>query len=832
MKRYFSNIDIAQIDIGETVRYYIEGWLLFPEEEEDFTIQVVADGEKEIPHEITFRERKDVLEVLRLNKIVEKPGFSIYINNIREVLNAYKTIDIFVCTEEEKQLVFQKNMEEIRKECGEKFIVYNIERLELFGKQVVIQGWCVDVWNFEEVDVKILDDKDQELKFRMERILRIDVNKSYGITGNMYRSGLNISLFRDSFESSVLKVRLGNGSSYQEYIVDMKAFDAEFSKMGRLKKVLNQKESNKRYIQENGWKAFLDHVKFEMDPSYAEYNMWLKLHSVTAAQLRAQRTVRFDYEPLISIIIPLYNTPLNFLKELMDSLVKQSYKNIEICLADGSTNSEVGKFIKNKYGKDPRVLYKKLKQNRGISENTNEALVMASGDYIMLSDHDDIVTRDAVYEIVKAINTNPEIVDIVYTDEDKITMEGKDYFEPNFKPDFSWDYLRSSNYICHIFVVRKTIMDKIGGFRSEYDGAQDFDLILRCCEQAKDILHVPKVLYHWRSHPASTAENPESKMYAYEAGKKALEKHYERTGIVADVSMTKIFGRYRTTYHLQEQALVSVIIPNKDHIDDLKLCLDSMYEKTSYKNFEVIIVENNSTEKETFMFYDQIQMKYKNLRVITWKDEFNYAAINNYAVKAANGKYLLFLNNDVEILSVNWMDEMLGYCQREDVGAVGARLYFPDDTIQHAGVIIGMGGIAGHIFSGTPRVEYGYQARLVSAQNLSAVTAACMMVKKSVFEAIEGFDESYKVAFNDVDLCMKIRALGKLIVYTPYAELYHYESKSRGSEDTVEKQSRFISEVKNFEGKWNYILENGDPYYSPNLSLDSGNCELRWKKKK
>lgn len=832
MRRYFSNIDIAQIDIGETVRYYIEGWLVFPEDEVDFTIQVMADGNKDIPYEITFRERKDVQEVLRLNKYVDKPGFSIYINDIREVLNTYKTIDIFVYANGEKQLVFHKNMEDIRKECGEKFIVYNIERLDLFGKQVVIQGWCVDVWNYEEVDVHIFDDKEQELKFRMERILRVDVNKSYGITDNAYRSGMNISLFRDSFDSSVLKLRLGNGSSYQEYVVDMEKFDAEFSKIGRLKKILSQKEKNKQYIQKNGWKAFVDHLKFEMDPSYAEYNMWLKMHSVTSVQLREQSKDRFSYEPLISIIIPLYNTPLHFLRELMDSLVKQSYKKIEICLADGSTSPEVGRFIQKKYGKDSRVRYKKLKKNRGISENTNEALAMASGEYIMLSDHDDIVTRDAVYEIVKAINKNPQTVDIVYTDEDKITMEGKNYFEPNFKPDFSWDYLRSSNYICHIFVVRKSIMDKIGGFRSKYDGAQDFDLILRCCEQAKDILHVPKVLYHWRSHPASTAENPESKMYAYEAGKKALEKHYERTGIAADVSMTKIFGRYRTTYHLQKEDLISVIIPNKDHIDDLKLCLDSMYERTSYKNFEVIIVENNSTEKETFVYYEQIQMKYKNLRMITWKDEFNYAAINNYAVKEANGNYLLFLNNDVEILSENWMEEMLGYCQREDVGAVGARLYFPDDTIQHAGVIIGMGGIAGHIFSGTPRVEYGYQARLVSAQNLSAVTAACMMVKKSVFDAVDGFDETYKVAFNDVDLCMKIRTLNKLIVYTPYAELYHYESKSRGSEDTIEKQSRFIGEVKNFENKWGDILEKGDPYYNPNMSLESGNCELRWEKKK
>ena len=395
------------------------------------------------------------------------------------------------------------------------------------------------------------------------------------------------------------------------------------------------------------------------------------------------------------------------------------------------------------------------------------------------------------------------------------------------KSDFNIDLLRSINYICHIFVVRKKILELAGLFRSEFDGAQDYDFILRCCEKTDKIYHIPQVLYHWRAHPESTAENPESKQYAYEAGRKAIQEHYRRLGISASVENTKYYGIYRTRYELLKKDKISIIILNKDHIDDLNKCVQSIIKKSTYDNYEIIIAENNSTEKETFQYYEQLMAMDSRIKIVTWEGEFNFSAINNFAVKHATGEYFILLNNDIEVISPDWMEEMLGYCQRDDVGIVGAKLYYPDHTIQHAGVVIGMGGIAGHILCRADGNEPGYNAKLVTVQDLSAVTAACLMVKKDVYEAVGGMDETFKVAFNDIDFCMKVRNLGKLVVFSPYVEMYHYESKSRGLEDTPEKQLRFAGEIKHFQDKWAKELGNGDPYYNKNLSLVEGNCSLR-----
>lgn len=825
MNGIYYNLDNARIDAEKNDCYSIDGWV-YSSEGKAYEFQVLADG-KPVAFVLTHHARPDVFEVLHLDGTQGELGFMIFIDDIKEVLLGCSKLEVVLTSEGESQAILQKGAADVLNEynCT---IRYNVERVDMERGNMILQGWAFDTKNASPLEIQVLGDEDKEIKGQIVKIARPDVDAAYELNAENYLSGFNVSIPRETFQTDTLRLRFMSTGYYKEYAVDMKEFDAQYTTFAKLKKALSNKEENKRIIKESGWKAFYDHLKNELNPNYTEYNTWLKLHSVTKAQLKAQRQTTFAYEPLISIIIPLYNTPLNYLKELLDSLVNQSYKNIEVCLADGSTKAEVGEFIQKRYKHDARILYKKLEKNGGISENTNEALAMASGDYIMLSDHDDVVTLDAVYEIVKAINEDPEQVDVVYTDEDKVTMDGKDYFDPHFKPDFGWDYFRSNNYICHIFVARKTIFDQIGGFRSEYDGAQDFDLILRCCELARKIVHIPKVLYHWRSHPASTAGNPESKMYAYEAGRKALEQHYERLGMEAEVSLTGLFGRYRSTFPVKGEPLVSIIIPNKDHTEDLDLCLNSLKERTTYKNYEVIVVENNSTDAATFRYYEEMQKKYDRVRLVVWENIFNYAAINNYAATFCKGEYLLLLNNDIEILTENWIEEMLGYCQREDVGIVGAKLYYPDDTIQHAGVIIGMGGIAGHVFTGTPGNEYGYQARIISPQDLSAVTAACMMVKTSVFEEVGGLDERYKVAFNDVDFCMKVRAAGKLIVYTPYVEMYHYESKSRGREETPEQIKRFQGEVALFEEKWADVLEAGDPYYSPNLTLDNQNCTLRW----
>ena len=369
------------------------------------------------------------------------------------------------------------------------------------------------------------------------------------------------------------------------------------------------------------------------------------------------------------------------------------------------------------------------------------------------------------------------------------------------------------------------MIEAVGGFRGEYNGAQDYDLFLRCIEKAERIGHIPKILYHWRVHQESTADNPLSKMYAYEAGKKAIEQHLKRCGVMAKVSKTENLGFYRVKYQQEGNPVVSILIPNKDQKETLDQCLKSIEEHTDYENYEIIIIENNSTEKETFEYYKQIRNP--KIRVIEWKDEFNYSAINNYGVRNAKGEYLLFLNNDIEVIHSDWLREMLSNCQREEVGAVGAKLYYPDNTVQHAGVIVGIGGVAGSVFVGLKRGYTGYMHRASIQQNLSAVTAACMMVKKPVFEEVGGFEEKLKVAFNDIDFCLKIREKGYLIVYDPYVELYHYESKTRGAEDTTEKIRRFQSEIEYMRSHWNSILKNGDPAYNPNLSLKKWDYSLR-----
>ena len=561
---------------------------------------------------------------------------------------------------------------------------------------------------------------------------------------------------------------------------------------------------------------------------YRMYMTWYKRNRPTDETLKQQRKRVFAYQPKISIVIPLYKTPERYLQELVQSVKEQTYSNWELCLSDGSgQNSPLLSVLERYEAEDERIKVVYNEQPLHISDNTNEALKIASGDYIAFADHDDMLAPNALYECVTILNDDTA-TDIIYTDEDKVDMQGKIHFLPHFKSDFSIDKLRSGNYICHFFVVKKEVFQKVGFLNHEYDGAQDFDFTLRCVETTTNIKHIPKILYHWRAHKDSTAENPESKNYAYEAGVKAVQAHYERQGINAIVEQSQHKGIYRTRYVLQSNPLISIVIANKDHVDDLKKCISSIEEKSNYKNYEIIIVENNSEQHETFEYYKDLEAQYPKARVVFWNAEgFNYAAINNFGVKHAKGNYILFLNNDTELVAEDSIQEMLGYCMRDDVGVVGARLYYEDKSIQHAGSVIGLGGIAGHAFAGSLYENPGYCGRIHMAQNYSAVTAACMMVKKNVFEKVQGFDEQYAVAFNDVDLCLKIRQMGYFIVYTPYDVFNHYESKSRGYEDTKEKQDRFKAEETLFKNVWGNVFLNGDPYYNPNLSLDKTDFSLK-----
>lgn len=580
-----------------------------------------------------------------------------------------------------------------------------------------------------------------------------------------------------------------------------------------------------RYLKHYGLKEFWIRLCERMEPEEVPYGPWYEKHKVSENELEKQREKIWKETHVFSIVVPAYRTPVLFLEQMIESVRSQTYPFWELCIANASSEDEEMAGVLQKYmSMDQRIHVKNLDENLGIAENTNEAFSMASGTFVGLLDHDDLLAPQALYRMMEILEKKK--VDVFYTDEDKVTTDLSEHFQPHFKPDFNLDLLRSNNYITHFFVVRTELVRKVGGFRREYDGAQDYDFIFRCVEQAEEICHIPEILYHWRTHKESTSDNPVSKMYAFEAGKRAIEGNLERCGVQAVVSHTKDLGFYQVEYPVQGSPLVSVLIPNKDQKDTLKKCLDSVFEKTTYQNYEIIIIENNSTEPETFAYYKELQ-KRSNVKVITWKEGFNYSAINNFGEREASGEYLLFLNNDVEVINPRWMEEMLGNCQRPEVGITGAKLYYPDDTIQHAGTIIGIGGIAGHAFLNMPRSRTGYLHKASIQMNLSAVTAACMMMKRSVFEQLGGFEEKLTVAFNDVDLCLRTVQEGYLVVYNPKVELYHYESKSRGSEDNEEKVRRFQSEIEFMRTRWITILKEGDPNYNRNLTLSKWNYSLR-----
>ena len=551
-----------------------------------------------------------------------------------------------------------------------------------------------------------------------------------------------------------------------------------------------------------------------------------------AEERKRQEETVFPKDITFSILVPLYNTPEKFLREMIDSVQAQTYGKWELCLADGSDDAhpEVGRICQEYMQNDSRIKYKKIEKNLGISGNTNVCFGMATGEYIGLFDHDDLLHPSVLYEYMKAICEQD--ADYIYCDE--VTFEGNsidNMLTIHFKPDFSIDNLRANNYICHFSVFSEKLLEETGLFRSEFDGSQDHDMILRLTSRAKKIVHVPKILYYWRSHPQSVAADINAKTYAIDAAKRAVLAHLKSCGLEGTVESTRAFPTiFRIKYKLKAKPMISIIIPNKDHRDDLKRCVDSILNKSTYENYEILIVENNSTETETFAYYKMLENQPK-VRVITYEAEggFNYSKINNFAAKQAKGEYLLLLNNDTKVITREWMEELLMYAQRDDVGAVGAKLYYADNTIQHAGIVIGLGAhhAAGHTHHLLPKENLGYMGRLCYAQDVTAVTGACLLVRKSLYEQVGGLDESFTVALNDVDFCLRLRALGLLNIFTPFAELYHYESKSRGLDKDGASAERYNREVAHFRERWKKELDAGDPYFNPNFSLEHATYELK-----
>ena len=723
----------------------------------------------------------------------------------------------------------------------------NVDRIESRYGNVIVRGLALDRKSDAATVLKVQDAGGKEIPVYVERLVRSDVNELFGKPED-YAGGFHILIDRAVLDAATVWIVVraeknvdGNlkrnpGESISQEVSE-KDIKEEIAGNGRK----NSREELKIRVQIRASSWLERRIRLHKEKKEGlepDYDLWIRNRMVHGKEARAQQKAaeNFADRPLFSVVIPLYNTPKPFLKEIVDSVLQQTYPDVELCLADGSSDPSVREFLKKHYAADKRLRYRKLKENRGISENTNEALRMAKGDFIVFADHDDVLERSAFFEMAKAVNQDPKI-DVIYTDEDKVNRSGTAYFGPHFKPDYNRELLCCNNYICHLFALRRDLLKKVGLLNREYDGAQDYDFVLRCCEQAERIHHIPRVLYHWRTHPMSTAGNPASKAYAFEAGRRALEAHYKRVGIQAQVENTEMLGRYRTRFALLEQPLVSILIPNKDHIADLMTCLTSIVEKTTYASYEIVIIENNSEQQETEAFYRDLEsgkipeyadlVRSERLRIVRYPGSFNYSAIHNFALPYTKGEYLLLLNNDTEVRSGGWIEELLGLCQQKDIGAVGAKLYYPDGTIQHAGVVIGLCGVASHLFIGASGDADGYAGRLKSVQDVSAVTAACMMTKRTVYEAVGGLTEELAVAYNDIDYCMKVRRAGYLVAFTPYAELTHYESKSRGLEDSKEKKDRLSREAGIFCRRWEKELEQGDPYYSPDLSLTKTDCSLR-----
>lgn len=552
------------------------------------------------------------------------------------------------------------------------------------------------------------------------------------------------------------------------------------------------------------------------EPSYAD---WLAYNRPSEDELEAQRLESFAIMPRFSIIVPLYQTPLGFLDELLDSVRSQTYGSWELVLVNASPeDAALGHAVELAVRSDRRIKAIQLEENRGITLNTREGIAVATGDFISFLDHDDTIEPDILFEYAKAINEFPD-TDLLYCDEDKLDERGN-LCKPTFKPDFSIDMLRNNNFVCHMLTVRASVLRELPTYGAEFDGAQDHNLTLMVSEVARHIHHVPKPLYHWRESPGSTASNPLAKGYANDAGKLAVSSHLERLGIEAEVVDGLNYFKYRVKYAIKGDPKVSIIIPTCDHADLLNACVHSILEKSTYQNYEVILVENNSRQEETFEAYEALKQADPRVSVVTWEGEgFNFSALINFGAAAAQGEYLLLLNNDIEVISPDWIETMLGNCQREEVGAVGALLYYPDHTVQHAGVVLGA-SLASHVFAYMPHDE----VKFLDQRNFSAVTGACLMTPKDLFDQLDGLDEMLAVAFNDIDYCLRVGKAGKLIVFTPYAELYHMESISRGldSHDS-QKFKRFLGEAYAFQNRWSDFYVGVDPYFNPNLDHTAPN---------
>lgn len=691
---------------------------------------------------------------------------------------------------------------------------------------LTITGWALDTITKESPTFTI-NNENQVSAYNIQRVLREDVNQIYQ-TEPAIEAGFVVTL-EGIKQKKVLPFHFQ--SSAHVVTVDFplnKKYPVIPGTEDKVTRLWIKAKKGFKYMAKNGISHTIQRAKIEKLRNQASYPNWLARNEVLDIEAMTQEIATFHYQPKISIAMPVYNVEEKWLRLCIDSILNQVYTNWELCMADdASTDPNVKKILTEYQQLDERIRVVFREQNGHISEATNSALAIATGEFVALLDNDDELAINAFYEVVKVLNENPEL-DLIYSDEDKIDMDGN-RSDPAFKPDWSPDLLLGTNYISHLGVYRRSILEEIGGFRKGYEGSQDYDLVLRFTEKTtkERIKHIPKVLYYWRMLPTSTAVDQGSKGYAFEAGLRAVQDALVRRGINGHATHGAANGLYDVYYDIKSDKLVSIIIPTKNGYKDVQRCVSSIIEKTTYQNYEIIMADNGSTDPKMHELYAEFEQQLPGRFFVESIDiPFNFSTINNRAVKKAHGEYLLFLNNDTEVITENWLTLMVSFAQQERIGCVGAKLLYPNNTVQHAGVILGLGGVAGHGHYGYPHGDLGYFGRLAINVNYSAVTAACLLMKKADFDAVGGFEEAFTVAFNDVDLCLKVQALGRDNVWLHEAELYHFESQTRGYDDKGKKKKRFEQEKVMMEEKWGPSIEN-DPFYNPNLTRDIPNFSLR-----
>lgn len=691
---------------------------------------------------------------------------------------------------------------------------------------LTITGWALDTITKESPTFTI-NNENQVSAYNIQRVLREDVNQIYQ-TEPAIEAGFVVTL-EGIKQKKVLPFHFQ--SSAHVVTVDFplnKKYPVIPGTEDKVTRLWIKAKKGFKYMAKNGISHTIQRAKIEKLRNQASYPNWLARNEVLDIEAMTQEIATFHYQPKISIAMPVYNVEEKWLRLCIDSILNQVYTNWELCMADdASTDPNVKKILTEYQQLDERIRVVFREQNGHISEATNSALAIATGEFVALLDNDDELAINAFYEVVKVLNENPEL-DLIYSDEDKIDMDGN-RSDPAFKPDWSPDLLLGTNYISHLGVYRRSILEEIGGFRKGYEGSQDYDLVLRFTEKTtkERIKHIPKVLYYWRMLPTSTAVDQGSKGYAFEAGLRAVQDALVRRGINGHATHGAANGLYDVYYDIESEKLVSIIIPTKNGYKDVQRCVSSIIEKTTYQNYEIIMADNGSTDPKMHELYAEFEQQLPGRFFVESIDiPFNFSTINNRAAKKAHGEYLLFLNNDTEVITENWLTLMVSFAQQERIGCVGAKLLYPNNTVQHAGVILGLGGVAGHGHYGYSHGDLGYFGRLAINVNYSAVTAACLLMKKADFDAVGGFEEAFTVAFNDVDLCLKVQALGRDNVWLHEAELYHFESQTRGYDDKGKKKKRFEQEKVMMEEKWGPLIEN-DPFYNPNLTRDIPNFSLR-----